>query len=128
MRFTLVLLMMLVGFGAWAQKGTISGTVTEKDNGDAPAYGAIVRVDSTNFGCPADFDGKFKISVPAGTYSVSCKYTGYAPVVVKNVVVTAGKTTNVDFPLEKTAQLVRADPRLRRTFDGCRSRRSGASR
>ncbi|HTF05963.1 MAG TPA: TonB-dependent receptor [Bacteroidia bacterium] len=109
MRFSLVLLLTLWSFGVWSQKGTIAGTVTEKDNNDAPAYGAIVRIDSTSLGAPADFDGKFEIKVPPGTYSVSCKYTGYAPVVVKNVVVTAGKTTTVDFPLEKAAQLVGND-------------------
>lgn len=127
MRFSLVLLMLLLSFNSWSQKGIISGTVTEKDNGDAPAYGAIVRVDSTTLGCPADFDGKFKMSVPPGTYSVSCKYTGYAPVVVKNVVVTSGKTTNVDFPLEKAAQLVGTDSNAFVTIIGIKPTQSQAT-
>lgn len=127
MRFSLVLLLLLWSFSSWSQKGVISGTVTEKDNGDAPSYGAIVRVDSTTLGCPADFDGKFKMSVPPGTYSVSCKYTGYAPVVVKNVVVTSGKTTNVDFPLEKAAQLVGTDSNAFVTIIGIRPTQSQAT-
>jgi len=106
MRFLATLTAILITSLLFAQKGFISGTVTEKDNADAPALGAIIRVDSTSYGAPADFDGKYKISVPPGTYNVSCKYTGYAPVVVKGVVVTSGKTTVLDFPLERASQLV----------------------
>lgn len=106
MRFLATLTAILITSFLFAQKGFISGTVTEKDNADAPALGAIIRVDSTSYGAPADFDGKYKISVPPGTYNVSCKYTGYAPVVVKGVVVTSGKTTVLDFPLERASQLV----------------------
>lgn len=106
MRLLATLFTVLITSALFAQKGFISGTVTEKDNADAPALGAIIRVDSTSYGAPADFDGKYKISVPAGTYSVSCKYTGYAPVVVKNVIVASGKTTVLDFPLERASQLV----------------------
>ncbi len=107
MRFSFVLFLSLLSFCSWSQqKGTISGTVTEKDNGNAPAFGAIVRVDSTAYGCPADFDGKFKLNVPPGTYSVSCKYTGYAPMVITEVVVVAGKTTVLDFPLDRNKFLM----------------------
>lgn len=101
MRFYLILLLSSLSLGAWSQNGTISGTVTEKDNNNEPAYGAIVRVDSTKYGAPADFDGQYNISVPPGTYNVSCQFTGFALVVVKDVVVTAGKTTVVDFPLSE---------------------------
>lgn len=106
MRISIILLLSLWSFGLSSQNGIISGTVTEKDNISEPAYGAIVRVDSTNYGAPCDFDGTYKISVPPGIYTVSCKYTGYAPVVFTNVVVTAGKTTPLDIQLTKASLII----------------------
>lgn len=109
MRVILVLFLGLLGLNAWAQNGFISGTVTESDNNNEPAYGAIVSVDSTKYGSPCDFDGKFKISLPAGTYSVTCKQMGYAPVTITKVVVTSGKTTVLDFPLKQESILMAGD-------------------
>ncbi len=64
MRFLATLTAILITSILCAQKGFISGTVTEKDNADAPALGAIIRVDCTSCRAPAGFDGKYKISVP----------------------------------------------------------------
>lgn len=105
-RILLFVLLNLFSLTIWSQNGVITGTVTEKDNNNEPAIGAIVRVDSTNYGAPCDFDGKFRLSVPAGTYSITCKYTGYNPVTVTGVVVTPGKTTPLDFQLTKTSLLL----------------------
>jgi TonB-dependent receptor len=91
---------------SWAQNGYIEGTVTEAENNNEPAFGAIVSVDSTRYGAPCDFDGKYRISIPAGTYAVSCKYTGYGPVTITQVVVAAGKTTPLDFHLTRASILM----------------------
>lgn len=109
MRNLLIALFGLVSVCAAAQNGTIAGTVAERDNSDAPAFGAIISVDSTRLGAQADFDGKFKISVPAGTYNVRCQYTGYIPVMAKTIVVVAGKTTTVDFPLTDHLEIIAGD-------------------
>lgn len=109
MRNLFVFLLCLTAAPVIAQNGTIIGTVTEHDNSDAPAFGAIVRVDSTKLGAPCDFDGKYKISVPPGTYNVTCQYTGYLPVSAKSIVVSAGKTTVVDFPLSDHLELIAGD-------------------
>jgi TonB-dependent receptor len=106
MRFFLVFLLAAYGSVAFAQNGTISGAVTEKDNNNEPAYGAIVRADSTSFGAPCDFDGHYSISLPPGTYSISCKYTGYAPVIITGVKVEAGKTTPLDFQLTRASLMI----------------------
>lgn len=105
-RFLIVSLLTLCVLTAWSQNGTISGKVVETENNNEPSIGAILRVDSTKFGAQTDFDGNYKISVPPGTYSVSCKQMGFAPVVVTNVVVVAGKTTPLDFQLAKASVLM----------------------
>ncbi len=109
MRNLFVFLLSVLSLTVAAQNGTISGTVVEQDNADAPAFGAIISVDSTRYGAQADFDGKFKISLPAGTYNVRCQYTGYIPVSAKTVVVVAGKTTTVDFPLSDHLEIIAGD-------------------
>ena len=92
----------------YSQTGTISGSVTEKANA-APVIGAIVRVDSTTSGAQTDFDGKYVIKIKPGTYSISCKVMGFAPVTIQNVNVVAGKTTVLDIPIEPASQLVGND-------------------
>lgn len=109
MRNLFVFLLCLIALPGVAQNGTITGTVTEHDNSDAPAFGAIVRVDSTSYGSPCDFDGKFKLSVPPGTYNITCQYTGYIPVVAKNIVVTSGKATEINFPLTDHLEIIAGD-------------------
>lgn len=109
MRIFFLLFLSVLGCESWAQNGTVSGTVTEQDNNNEPAYGAIVRADSTKFGAPCDFDGKYKISLPPGTYTISCKYTGYAPVTVTGVVIVAGKNTPLDFPLSRASMMIGPD-------------------
>lgn len=109
MRNLFVFLLIGISLTVAAQSGTIVGTIVEHDNADAPAFGAIVSVDSTRLGAPADFDGKFKISLPAGTYNITCRYTGYMPVVAKSIVVLAGKSTQVDFLLTEHLEILAGD-------------------
>ncbi len=127
MRIYFIFLLCICGFGLSAQNGFISGTVTEHDNQDIPAFGAIVRVDSTSLGGPADFDGKFRISVPPGTYSVTCQYTGYIHVSILNVTVTSGKTTTVDFPLTVHIEIMVGDSGGMTTIIGIKPTQSQAT-
>lgn len=49
-----------------------------------------------------DIDGKYKlIGVPSGTYSVSCELEGYIGDTINNITVTSGKSTSLNFILEK---------------------------
>ncbi len=101
-RLTIAALFLLV-LNCFSQNGTISGTITEQNNG-LLVTGAIVIVDSfPKYGAVTDFDGTYSIKIPAGVYSVSCQYTGYSKSTIGQVKVEAGKTTTLDFLL--TARL-----------------------
>src|SRR6187551_3042381 len=101
-RFTIAALFFLV-LNGFSQNGTVSGTITEQSNGEI-SVGAVVTVDSMpKYGAVADFDGKYSIKIPAGTYSLTCHYTGYPSVKITQVKVEAGKTTPLNFIM--TAQL-----------------------
>ncbi|MFK8057899.1 MAG: SusC/RagA family TonB-linked outer membrane protein [Saprospiraceae bacterium] len=76
-------LLLLVGLFfstlAFAQQ-SVSGTVTD-ELGD-PVIGATVVVTGTSTGTATDFDGKWELSVPDGSESLTVSYIGYDKKVV----------------------------------------------
>jgi len=95
----LLLLLTLIGsFVVNAQNtGTVSGLITDAKG--MPLSGATVSLKVINKGAMTDFDGKYTIeNVEAGTYNVSISYIGYETS-TKNILVTAGQTTQVDISL-----------------------------
>ncbi|MGL5888768.1 MAG: carboxypeptidase regulatory-like domain-containing protein, partial [Bacteroidia bacterium] len=96
------LVAVFAGINAIAQNGSIAGVVTEKDNG-AAVIGAAIMLDSNKVAGITDFDGKYKVSVKPGTYTISCKAMGLSLAVVKNVVIQPGKQSVVDFQLASIA-------------------------
>ena len=81
--------------------GTISGRVTDAENGQV-IVAAQVTVDGGTLGRATGDDGRFVITgVPAGTRSVSVRRIGYV-LQSRNVVVSAGGTTTLDFVLVKS--------------------------
>lgn len=77
----LVLLMVLLstGISAYAQHGSITGTVT--DPGGEPLIGVSVRVQKTGTGAVTDVDGKYSVNAPAQATLVF-SYIGYETVEV----------------------------------------------
>jgi|TARA_Y100000310_G_scaffold330085_2_gene401103 TonB-linked SusC/RagA family outer membrane protein len=76
----------------FAQEGSVSGRVTDADNGD-PLVGANILVVGTNLGAATDVNGEYTISrVPAGAQRLNANYIGYASM-----------STNVDIPADGAA-------------------------
>jgi iron complex outermembrane receptor protein len=85
---------------AWAQSGTVSGTVT--DSTGAPVSGAEVRVDGTMIHGLTDAEGRFTLSgVPAGSQTIRALLLGYKSA-RRSVTVEAGATVTVDIQLERS--------------------------
>lgn len=83
------------------QTGKISGTVTNKANGE-PLIGANVILEGKAIGSASDFDGFYAIlNVHPGDYTVISSMIGFRKVVVNNVKVVSGKTTTIDFVMEE---------------------------
>lgn len=89
-------LLLLPGL-AWAQQGTITGTVTEGDTGD-PLPGATVQIPSLQTGTATDSEGNFRIAVEPGEYTLRVSFVGYQTS-QRTVTVQAGSTTRVRFQL-----------------------------
>ncbi len=86
--------------------GKIAGTVTEAKTGD-PLPGANVVIVGTRMGAAADINGEyFILNIPPGKYELRTSIIGFEAMKVVNVIVNAGRTTDIDFKLvEETLEL-----------------------
>lgn len=78
-----------------AQNGIIRGTVFDNSPGE-PMMSVSVVVEGTGKGAMTDLDGKFNISLPAGTYSLKLSFVSYETVIINDVKVVAGQVTLLD--------------------------------
>lgn len=84
--------------GAFAQEGTITGTVVDAESAESLA-GVNVVVEELQSGAATDAEGQFRIAgVPAGSYTLVATYVGYQRTSV-SVEVEAGETTTVQIEL-----------------------------
>jgi len=82
--------------------GKITGTVSQKTNGE-PAVGVNIILVDSYLGAATDQNGRFTIlNVPPGTYSLRADAIGFSPVVVQNVRVTTSQTTELNIKLEES--------------------------
>lgn len=87
---------------AWAQQGTVTGTVTEAESGD-PLPGATVQIVGENTGAASSADGQYRITgVPSGEQTLQVSFVGYQEQ-ERTVNVPDGGTVRVNFQL-RTSQ------------------------
>ncbi len=103
--FVSVLASLIAGSAALAQTGTIAGVVLSSD-GVRPVAGAAISVVGTTRGAMTGDDGRYTIVVEPGTYQLRVRRIGFAPDSATGVVVASGATTNQDFRLSVTAQVL----------------------
>jgi len=83
-------------------KGTIAGTAKDEANSALPS--ALIEVQPLGRKAVSDDQGQFRITdVPAGEYTVTASYVGFAPFST-SVKVDAGQTANVDAVLKVASQ------------------------
>ena len=74
---TLLTFLVLPAAGAFAQTGTITGTVTDSTSGNT-LPGVNVRLVGTDYGTATGAQGTFEITgVPTGEYTLSATFVGY---------------------------------------------------
>lgn len=79
--------------------GKIAGTVMDAESG-GPLPGANVVIAGTMLGAASDVNGEyFILNIPPGKYELSASMMGYGKMVVVDVIVNVGRTTNIDFKL-----------------------------
>lgn len=80
-------LLLMAAAPALAQQGVIRGTVYDEGTGET-LIGATVMAVGTQTGAITDFDGKFEIKLPVGTYSVRFSFAGFETIIIDSVAVT----------------------------------------
>ena len=99
-----------------ASSGTLEGTVKGIDGKKEPLIEAIVYVVGKKMQTTTDEEGRFKLTLPPGTYELRVVYELYKAQRVRNVVVVAGESAKVavelapDTKAVETEQTVEADP------------------
>ncbi len=83
------------------ENGEIVGTITTAENGDA-LPGTNISIRGTMRGGSAGMDGKYRISIPPGKYTLKASFIGYLSV-QKSVTVKAGERITVNFQLAESA-------------------------
>lgn len=77
MKNILVMLLFLVSTTVFAQKITITGTVSDEKGGPLP--GATVQLKGTTIGGLTDLSGKYSIEVPGPNSTLVFSFVGYTP-------------------------------------------------
>jgi iron complex outermembrane receptor protein len=99
--------------GAVAQSGMISGRVTDADGGRPVAGATVLALAPTGTaaaGTLTNDDGQFRLSVPAGTYTLAVRRIGYGETERRGVIVTAGSAAEVDVAI--TARAIELNPTI----------------
>lgn len=93
--FTLTFLLFAFAGRIEAQDGTVRGTVIDDETGE-PVYGVTVLVERISSGTTTDFDGKFDLKLPEGSFDLRISYVSYAPVRIMDVEVVPREVTVLD--------------------------------
>src|SRR6186997_2632110 len=102
-RLTLLLLFFLTCLTEYAFGGTLSGVVRDMKGETLPF--ATVFVAGTTNGTAANASGIYQLTLPAGTYDVTCQYIGYKQTVFK-LTISNDKVVKHDFQLtEQTLEM-----------------------
>ena len=103
-------LLALVTPGAAAQRGSISGRVTAQVSQE-PVFGARVSVHAATGGdvgsATTDEEGRYRIGVPPGTYSVVVRHILFNQKNVANVAVAAGIVVETNVILDQQVRVLR---------------------
>jgi TonB-dependent receptor len=94
-RYFFLLCFFIVSHVLNAQKGTLRGSVSDRETGET-LIGAFVTVEGTTTGTVTDLDGNFSLDLPAGTYSINVSYVSYAPLIIENVSIKSNDVTALE--------------------------------
>ncbi len=94
-----LLLFGLLGVQSAIAQKSISGKVTDADNG-TPLIGATVTVKNSGMGTVTDLDGKYTLQVPADAKTLLVSYTGY-----RTAEIAIGSGTTIDVRLSEGVEI-----------------------
>ncbi|MDO6744272.1 TonB-dependent receptor [Tenacibaculum soleae] len=94
-KIIVITLLSLCSFAYSQNKGTVSGTVTDKEMNNEALPFANVFIKGTSIGATTDFDGKYTLSVPTGNQTIVFSFVGYQTI-EKQIIVKTNETLKVN--------------------------------
>ncbi|MEX0593481.1 MAG: outer membrane beta-barrel protein [Balneolaceae bacterium] len=88
---------------AAAQTGTLTGLIIDENSAD-PMIGVNVYLPDTGSGTVTDLDGRYRIELEPGSYTLEISYITHQKKIVTDVDVSAGNTTRLDLTLSEANQ------------------------
>ena len=88
MKNILVYLVLLIGFGAFAQQARITGIVMDGEDDDQPLAFAEIKIKGTSIGTSTDLHGAFTLELLPGTYTFLVEFVGYETREIRGLVLT----------------------------------------
>ena len=95
MKFRILIITLLLTLLSHAQKGTVSGVLTDKDMNNEPLPFANALIKGTSIGTTTDIDGKFSLSVDPGNYILELSFLGYQTIDIP-ITIKAGQNVTVN--------------------------------
>jgi protocatechuate 3,4-dioxygenase beta subunit len=97
MKTALFLILSLSCAPAWAQTGTVTGTITDETGGALPGVTVELKGTGDPIVAVSDGEGRYAFdTVTPGTYQLSIRLVNFATVTHEDLVVTAGKTASLN--------------------------------
>jgi len=98
----LVITLFTLAIGFAQNKGTVTGTITDKDMNNETLPFASVAIKGTNTATNADENGVYTLSVPEGTHTLVFAFLGYETIEVP-LSIKAGETKTINQVLKSTS-------------------------
>tara|TARA_R110002072_G_scaffold142804_1_gene288256 strand:- start:27968 stop:30793 length:2826 start_codon:yes stop_codon:yes gene_type:complete len=86
----------------FSQTTGVSGTINDGEFNDVLPFANIVIKD-TQTGTTSDFEGRYRLELEPGTYTLVFSFVGYQTKEITGVVITQGEFTNTDVTLNASA-------------------------
>ncbi len=99
MNFKISLILLLLTVSSFAQSGLLTGKIIDASTKE-PLVGANVLItELENTGTASDLNGKFKIKLPVGSYSIKVSLIGFTTVIRTDIVIKTNSVSYVEIQL-----------------------------
>ncbi|MFA5298166.1 MAG: TonB-dependent receptor [Lutibacter sp.] len=98
-KFKYLIFSFFISYFSYAQTGTITGTVIDASSNETLAF-ANVFVKASTKGVTTDFEGKYAINLPEGTYTLVYSFLGFETKEITNIKVIINEVVRLDINLE----------------------------
>ena len=99
----IILFTLFTSLSVLAQTGKIEGMITDENGEALPFVIVSVDIEEKTIGVTSDFDGKYSIALPVGTYLLKYSFVGYETLRIENVYIKEGEVRIYDVVMKASS-------------------------